>query len=101
MRVTADPRDIESALLTRCAAAAQGIVSSAQDQREANVFGLASRVIQSRFPCESTCLKQAGERYFASHPNERLASAEVIREGWVQCVPRFRDMLIRQFEGLL
>lgn len=91
-------RDVESALLARCAVVAQEVTQSAQDQREANVFQLAAMVVQSQFPSESKCLTQASERYFALHPNDRLASAEVIRRGWVMSLPRLRDMLSRQLQ---
>lgn len=86
-------RDTESTLLARCAAVAREAAQSAQDQREANVFRLAAMVVRSRFPGESVCLMQASERYFASHPNQRLAPAEVVRKGWVLSLPRLRDML--------
>jgi hypothetical protein len=86
-------RDAESALLARCTAVAQEVALSAQDQREANVFRLAAMVVQSRFPSESMCLMQASERYFDSHPNEKLAPADVVRKGWVLSLPRLRDML--------
>ena len=91
-------RDVESALLARCSAIAREATQAAQDQREANVFQLAAMVVQSQFPAESKCLTQASERYFASHPNERLASAEVVRRGWVMSLPRLRDMLSRQLQ---
>ena len=92
-------RDTESALLARCFAAAREAAQSARDQREANVFRLAAMVVQSRFPSESMCLMRASERYFAAHPNERLASADVVRKGWVASLPRLRDMLTRRLYG--
>ena len=91
-------REVESALLARCSADAREAAQVAQYQREANVFQLAAMVVRSRFPVESQCLTQASERYFASHPNERLASAEVVRRGWVMSLPRLRDMLSRQLQ---
>jgi len=91
-------RDVESALLARCSVVAREATQSAQDQREANVFQLAAMVVQSQFPTESKCLTQASEQYFASHPNERLASAEVVRRGWVMSLPRLRDMLLRRLQ---
>ncbi len=94
-------RDIESALLVRCSAVARETAQAthaAQDQREANVFQLAAVLVQSRFPAESKCLAQASERYFVAHPNERLASPEVVRRGWVMSLPRLRDMLSRQLQ---
>lgn len=88
-------RDEESALLARCAAAARD-VSTAETQREANVFRLAAMVVASRFPRESKRLMQASDQYFAAHPEERLASADVVRNGWVISLPRLRDMLSHQ-----
>ncbi len=92
-------REVEAALLARCAIAAREMIPVAQDQREANVFRLAAMVVQSRFPRESTGLMQASERYFAQHPDEKLAPAEVVRNGWVLSLPRLRDMLSRQLYG--
>jgi len=92
-------RDVESALLARCSAVAREATQTAQDQKEANVFQLAAIVVQSQFPTESKYLMQASDRYFASHPNERLSSAEVVRRGWVMSLPRLRDMLSRNCIG--
>ncbi|MDR2244076.1 MAG: hypothetical protein LBE15_01540 [Burkholderiales bacterium] len=89
-------RDNESALLARCSAVAREGAPFAQDQREANVFRLAAMVVQSRFPDESKCLMLASETYFAAHPNEKLAPADVVRKGWVLNLPRLRDRLSHQ-----
>jgi hypothetical protein len=86
-------RDLESALLTRCAAVAREVAPTAQDQREANVFRLAAMVVQSRFHRESENLMRVSEQYFATHPNEKLAPVEVVRQGWISNLPRLRDML--------
>lgn len=91
-------RDAESALLARCTAVARELAQSAQDQREANVFRLAAMVVQSRFPSESMRLMHASERYFDSHPSERLAPADVVRRGWVLSLPRLRDMLSHKLD---
>jgi hypothetical protein len=82
--------------LARCSAAARDTTPAARDQREANVFRLAAMVVQSRFPGDAHRLMCASERYFAAHPDERLASAQVIRNGWVANLPRLRDMLSQQ-----
>lgn len=89
-------RDVEAALLSRCADVARESVRTAGDQREANVFRLAAMVVQSRFPRESQRLMRVSEQYFAAHPNERLAAAEVVGKGWVAGLPRLRDMLTHQ-----
>lgn len=91
-------REAESALLNRCSVVAREPAQSAQDQREANVFRLAAMVIRSRFPGEAMWLMQASERYFAVHPNEKLAPAEVVRKGWVLSLPRLRDMLSHRLD---
>jgi len=89
-------RDLETELLTRCAVVAREVAPTARDQREAHVFHLAAGLIRSRFPAESTTLMQASERYFILHPGERMAPVEAVRKGWVQSLPRLRDMLNRQ-----
>lgn len=86
-------RETEAALLTRCAAVARSGAPEARDQREANVFRMAAIVMQSRFPRESGNLMAASERYFTTHPDERLASGEIVRNGWIASLPRLRDML--------
>lgn len=92
-------RDTESALLERCSSVARVPASWAADQREANVFRLAAMVVQSRFPQESATLMQVSERYFATHPDELLSPADVLRQGWIINLPRLRDMLSQQLWG--
>jgi hypothetical protein len=89
-------RELEAALLTRCTLAAREVAPIAQDQREANVFELAAMLVRSRFPREYTSLMLASAQYFATHPNERLAASDVVRNGWVLSLPRLRDMLSQQ-----
>jgi hypothetical protein len=91
-------REVEAALLKRCAAVAREANLVATDQREANVFRLAAMVIQSRFPHEATRLMAASERYFAGYPSEQLPSVDVIRRGWVVNLPRLRDRLSRELQ---
>lgn len=92
-------RELEASLLNRCTDAARDAVPTAQDQREANVFHLAAVLVRSRFPRESKRLLMASEQYFANHPSERLATGDVVRNGWVQSLPRLRDMLSKQLYG--
>lgn len=91
-------RRAESDMLARCVAVARGAVPVARDQQEANVFRLAALVVQSRFPGESASLMNASERYFMQHPGDKLAPAEVVRNGWVFSLPRLRDMLSLQLQ---
>lgn len=86
-------RDLEYALLNRCAAVARQTSAHAADQREANVFRLAAMVVESRFPGESSSLMRASERYFDEHPNEKLPPQAVVENGWVFSLPRLREML--------
>lgn len=92
-------RELEASLLDRCAVAARGAVHAAQDQREANVFQLAAALVRSQFPQESNSLLKASDQYFATNPSQRMATGDVIRSGWVQSLPRMRDMLSRQLHG--
>ncbi|MBL8473477.1 MAG: hypothetical protein KF778_08645 [Rhodocyclaceae bacterium] len=92
-------RELEFALLARCASAARELGASACDQREANLFRLAGMLLYPRFPGESKALLKAAERYFTAHPEEILAPAELVRKGWVVSLPRLRDMLGRQLAG--
>ena len=89
-------RDVEAVLLTRCAAVAREAAPAAQDQREANVFRLASMVVRSQFPRESDRLRLASEQYFAAHPNDSLPPGAVVRNGWIVSLPRLHDMLNRR-----
>lgn len=88
-------RDAEAALLARCADAAREVVAVARDQREANVFHVAATIMSRTFPLEAASLLQASELYFATHPSDRMSSADVVRHGWVTSLPRLRDMLGR------
>lgn len=68
-------RDIEAAMLSRCAAVAR-LGAAVADARDS-----------------------AAERYFAEHPQDRMEPAEVVRCGWVASLPRLRDMLGRKLAG--
>jgi hypothetical protein len=92
-------RELEASLLNRCAVVARNVAFTAQDQREANVFQLAAVLVRSRFPRESKRLLLASEQYFFTHPSERLATSDVVRNGWVQSLPRLRDMLSKQLDA--
>lgn len=86
-------RETEEALIAQCAAAARGEILCARDQREANVFRMAALTLLHRFPAESAAMLAAARAWFAQHPADEVESAEVIRRGWVQGLPRFREML--------
>jgi hypothetical protein len=88
-----DSRELEGNHLARCAAVAHGQSPDAQDRREANVFRVAAMVVQHHFPQESSRLMDASNRYFGSHPGERLSAEDVVRNGWIFSFPRLRDML--------
>jgi hypothetical protein len=92
-------REIEAALLTRCTVVVANALETVHNQCEANVFHLAAMVVKSRFPRESLRLLQASDTYFATHPDERLTTVDVIRKGWVQSLPRLRDILSQRLQG--
>lgn len=88
--------DAEEILLDRCAQAGCGIGVGAQNQMEANVFRVASMIVISRFPAASERLLLASADYFATRPSEQLLAAEIVKRGWVDNLPRLKDMLSRR-----
>jgi hypothetical protein len=88
-------RELEAALLARCAAAARDAAHAPTDQREANVYHLSALILRFKFPEECTRLLQASEKYFAAHPGEKLLPEEVVQKGWVISPARQKDMLSR------
>lgn len=88
-----DSREVERALLNRCAAVAKGELAYADDQREANVFRLASMILRSELPAEAARLMAASNMYFQVHPADRVASETILKNGWVMSLPRLRSML--------
>jgi len=86
-------RDLENAVLARCADVATGAGLSARDAREANVFRLAGMVIGSVRPAEAARLRQASDQFFAQSGSAPLPPTEVVAQGWVPGLPRLRDML--------
>lgn len=93
-------RDVEAALLDRCALVVSTVGLVALDQREANIFRLASLLVQNHFPVQAHSLMDAGERYFSQHQGEKLSAEDVVQRGWVIGLPRFRDHLVRRFADI-
>lgn len=89
-------RDVESAVLTRCAEVASGEAFGARNAQEANVFRLAGMVIGSHRPAEAARLKRASDEFFSQFDSAPVPPAEVVRLGWVPGLPRLRDMLCAQ-----
>lgn len=90
-------RQTEAVLLKRCTDAARQPTLAAADQREANVFLLASMIVRSGYPDESKNLKAASEKYFARHEGDRLSASAVLKNGWIISFPRLHGLLARQF----
>ncbi|MBU3640967.1 hypothetical protein [Polynucleobacter sp. Fuers-14] len=92
------PRDQEDLILNKCVAVSLGRLDKAADAQEANVFRVASLVLQSTYPNHATKLAKVATVYFDSHPGELVQSAQVIRNRWVVSLPRLRDMLSSKFK---
>lgn len=92
-------RELESAQLQRCKAAAFGQIMIASNQREANIFRLAAMVIHSRFPQAAQQLMQASTRYFAQYPDQQLTAQQVLCNRWLLSLPRLRDLLSQQLQA--
>ncbi len=90
-----DARSLEAELLALCSRAAAGGDVRAANEVEANVLGLAARVLSGPRPqCEN--LDRAAAAYFAAHPEvQPLSAHEMTQRGWIIGVPRLRDALER------
>lgn len=97
-RAQLQARDIERAMLERCLQIATTPGDTPQDQAEANVCRLAGMIVDGRYPEAGKRLSDAATAYFADHPEQQVASAEVVRRGWVINAPRLRDRLERMLE---
>lgn len=91
-------RDAEERLMVRCIAVVQAGRDVALNEREANVFRVASMILRSRFPVAAAALKAASDGYFAEHPTDLRHAEEVVREGWITSFPRLRDTLTARLE---
>jgi hypothetical protein len=98
--IDTNPRNREARMLDRCAMVANdgSTTMIPSDGREANVFRVASMVIQSRYPIESKRLMDSAERYYFVRPLDRAPAVDVIHRGDVISLPRLRDMLSRLLE---
>ncbi len=89
-------RDTEQAMLERCRQIATTPGDSPRNQAEANVCRLAGMIVGVRYPEAGARLFDAATAYFADHPEQQVASAEVVRRGWIVNAPRLRDRLERK-----
>ena len=96
-------RDIERAMLERCLQIATTPDDAPRDQAEANVCRLAGMIVDGRYPEAGARLFDAATRYFADHPEQQVASAEVVRRGWIISAPRLRYLIEKAlpFEPLI
>lgn len=92
-------RDIERAILARCLQIATTPGDAPRDQAEANVCRLAGMIVDGRYPEAGARLFDAATRYFADRPEQQVASAEVVRRGWIISAPRLRERLERLIAG--
>lgn len=88
-----DARTAEAMLLARCAAVARGEGATAPDARSANVFRLASSLLPPRRRAEAARLAGAADAFFATLPAAACSTADIVRQGWVVSLPRFRQQL--------
>lgn len=92
-------RDTEQAMLERCRQIATTPDDVPRNQAEANVCQLAGIIVRIRYPEAGARLFDAATTYFAEHPEQQVASAEVVRRGWIINAPRLRDRLERLLAG--
>ena len=92
-------RDAEHLLLDRCLQAATGQSAHAVDAREAHQWRVAAALLRGPQPDAAGRLSRAAEAFFRTHPQERTVStADLVRRGWIESLPRLRDMLLARLE---
>ena len=92
-------RDTEQVMLERCRQIATMPGDAPRDQAEANVCRLAGMIVSIRYPEAGARLFGASTAYFADHPEQQVASAEVVRRGWIINAPRLHDRLEHLLAG--
>lgn len=91
---TMDEREREYLVLERCVAVGRGLANEVKSSEEANVFRVAAMILHYRFPEEAGRLFRVSDNYFAVNPEHHpFHASEVVRRGWINGLPRFRDML--------
>lgn len=94
-----DPRAQEADDLRALARLAQTDGGVAADARMANLAFVASGVVGVGFRSEGQRLAAVAQHFFAAAPSLRLPTADVIRQGWIIGLPRFREGLERVLRG--
>ena len=89
-------REQEALLIQRCVSLARGEPVAATDARDANVFRVASMLLGREFQVEAQQLRKSSERYFVEYPSEKVDTTQVLHNGWMIGLPRFRDRLERK-----
>ena len=56
-------------------------------------------IVSIRYPEAGARLFGASTAYFADHPEQQVASAEVVRRGWIINAPRLHDRLEHLLAG--
>ncbi len=89
-------REQEALLVQRCVSVARGEPVVPTDARDANVFRVASMLLGREFEVETQQLRKSSERYFVAFPSEKVDTTQVLNNGWMIGLPRFRDRLERK-----
>jgi len=94
-------RQGESGLLEFCAGVARDDFSKPGDKIQANVCRVAAMLLRTDYPEASKRLDEASDAYFTLHPEDLVSSEDVLNNGWIIGLPRFKDLLSRKLSGFL
>lgn len=92
-------RQFESDLVNRCLEAARR-GSNAASREEADIYRLSAQLLKTRYPDEARKLDNAAVVYFGASGHKPRSFPQVVDEGLVRDVPRFRHLLENALAGV-
>lgn len=92
-------RQFESDLVNRCVKAAKTGRNPASPE-EADIYRLSAQLLKTRYPEEARKLNNAATAYFGMSDHKPRSFPQVVNDGLVRDVPRFRQLMEHAFAGL-
>ncbi|WP_146204515.1 hypothetical protein [Massilia glaciei] len=92
-------RQFESELVTRCSDAARK-GSNAASRDDADIYRLTAQLLKTRYPEQACKLNNAAVAYFVATGDKPRSFPQVVKEGLVRDVPRFRHLMENALAGV-
>ncbi|MES3019968.1 MAG: hypothetical protein V4857_00120 [Pseudomonadota bacterium] len=92
-------RQVESELVNRCSDAARK-GSRAASRDDADIFRLTSQLLKTRYPEHARKLDDSAAAYFMAAVDRPRSFPQVVNEGLVRDVSRFRHLMENSLSGM-